>query len=193
MDEWKNVEAVKYRSYECGFCGNKVGPNLGYRNNDTSHYILICPSCNTPTYFYQQTEYKRIQTPAPLIGNDVSNVSDTDIESLYNEARTCTGNNAFTAAVLACRKILMHIAVDKGAPTNKSFMEYVQYLSDNSYVPPDAKDWVDHIRTKGNEANHEIVLMEKADAIDLINFIEMLLKIIYEFPSRLPKPPEPES
>jgi len=57
----------------------------------------------------------------------------------------------------------------------------------------DGKGWVDHIRKKGNEANHEIVIMKKGDALDLITFIEMLLKFIYEFPSRIPpKPSEPK-
>lgn len=192
MAQWNDTATVQEQSYRCGFCGDSVGPNRGYRTNDGMEYIFICPNCNSPTYF-DHTQYKRIQTPAPLIGNEVLNISDEDIDSLYTEARACTGSNAFTAAVLACRKILMHIAVDKGAPKNKTFIEYVQYLSEQNYVPPDAKGWIDHIRTKGNEANHEIVLMEKEDALDLISFIEMLLKIIYEFPSRLPKPPEPES
>lgn len=39
---------------------------------------------------------------------------------------------------------------------------------------------------KGNEATHEIVLMKKEDALDLIAFSEMLLKFIYEFPARVP-------
>ena len=41
------------------------------------------------------------------------------------------------------------------------------------------------IRKQGNEANHEITLKNKEDAIGLINFIEMLLKFIYEFPSKM--------
>jgi hypothetical protein len=56
-------------------------------------------------------------------------------------------------------------------------------------VPPNGRGWVDHIRTKGNEANHEIVLMSAEDALELISFSEMLLKFIYEFPSRVPKKP----
>ena len=55
------------------------------------------------------------------------------------------------------------------------------------YVPPNGRAWVDHIRTKGNEANHEIKLMSKADAEELIVFAEMLLKFMFEFPGRLPK------
>ena len=91
----------------------------------------------------------------------------------------------------------MHIAVSKGAEENKSFASYVDYLSDNNYVPPDAKAWIDHIRKKGNEANHDINIMPKEDAEELISFIEMLLKLIYEFPAimkkKYPKPSDDKS
>lgn len=81
----------------------------------------------------------------------------------------------------------MHIAVAKGAKDGLKFIEYVEYLSAQNYIPPDAKDWVDHIREKGNEANHEITIMTKQDAEDLIAFSEMLLKLIYEFPANVKK------
>ena len=42
----------------------------------------------------------------------------------------------------------MNIAVAKGAPEGLSFIKYVEYLSENNYVPPDGKEWVDHIRKK---------------------------------------------
>ena len=76
----------------------------------------------------------------------------------------------------------MNIAVSKGAKEGLKFIEYVEHLSDVGYVPPDGKDWVDHIRKKGNEATHEISIMDKEGAEELITFIEMLLKFIYEFP-----------
>jgi hypothetical protein len=91
----------------------------------------------------------------------------------------------------------MHIAVAKGAKAGKTFIEYVDYLADNHYVPPSSRDWVDHIRKKGNEANHEIVIMKSEDAEELLLFIAMLLKFIYEFPARMkskaPKPSKPSA
>ena len=45
------------------------------------------------------------------------------------------------------------------------------------------------IRDKGNEANHQILLMTQQDAEELIDFVEMLIKFIYEFPNRVPKKP----
>jgi hypothetical protein len=58
------------------------------------------------------------------------------------------------------------------------------------YVPPNGKHWVDHIRKKGNEATHEVSLMSESDSKELIVFVEMLLKFVYEFPSIVPRPPE---
>ena len=79
----------------------------------------------------------------------------------------------------------MNIAVSKGAKEGLTFIEYVQFLADNNFIPPDAKDWVDHIRQKGNEATHEIAIRSREEAEELISFIEMLLKIIYEFPANV--------
>jgi hypothetical protein len=77
----------------------------------------------------------------------------------------------------------MHIAVDKGAKEDLSFLGYVEYLDEKHFIPPDGKTWVDEIRKTGNQANHEIIIMTKDDAIKLLTFTEMLLRFIYEFPA----------
>lgn len=80
----------------------------------------------------------------------------------------------------------MHIAVAKGAKAGESFISYVEFLSSENYIPRDAKSWVDEIRETGNEANHEIVIMTKKQAEDLLSFVAMILKLVYEFPSKVP-------
>ena len=85
--------------------------------------------------------------------------------------------------------MLMNIAVEKSAKVGLSFFDYVNFISDEGYVPPNGKHWVDHIRKKGNEANHEIVLMNATDARELLTFIEMLLRFVYEFPNMIPVEP----
>jgi hypothetical protein len=112
-------------------------------------------------------------------------VPDT-LNQLYQEARDSAAAGAYTGAVLLCRKMLMNIAVNQGAQENQSFQEYVKYLAGNNYIPPHGQGWVDYIRTRGNEATHEIALMTEQDAIALITFVEMLLRFIYEFPSMVP-------
>ena len=149
--------------------------------------MYICPFCGSPTFF----DMNQRQFPGIPSGYDVASLP-TDVASLYSEARFCVAVNSFTSAVLTCRKLLMHLAVEKGASEGKSFLQYVEYLSDKGYVPPDGKGWVDYIRTKGNEANHEIKIMSRDDAKDLITFSEMLLKFVYEFPAKV-KPPPPAS
>ena len=84
--------------------------------------------------------------------------------------------------------MLMNISVEQGAKQGLKFIEYVEYLANNGFIPPNGRAWVDHIRRKGNEATHEIALMTRADAEELMAFIEMLLKFVYEFPSRVPTP-----
>jgi hypothetical protein len=105
---------------------------------------------------------------------------------LYREARNAVAASCYTASVLVARKLLMHIGVEQGAKPNQTFIAYVDHLAGAGYIPPNGRAWVDHIRKKGNEATHEIVLMTPEDALDLVAFLGMLLKFIYEFPNRVP-------
>ncbi len=185
---WFSTGALPSKSYICGNCGNSLASANGYaaslpnQSNRIVAHIYICHFCFRPTYFDMEGN----QIPGSPYGNKVNNIpSESEVDTLYNEARNCTSCNAYTASVLCCRKLLMNIAVSKGAEEGLKFIEYVEYLSDKHFIPPDAKGWVDHIRKKGNEATHEISIMEKEDAEELINFIEMLLKIIYEFPANI--------
>jgi hypothetical protein len=183
---WHNPERVATRSFVCGFCSHRVGSDKGYTvihlggKQPQRFGIFICPTCQGPT-FLDQNEY---QVPAPAIGSSVKDVPEK-LNELYEEARRCTTTSCFTAAVLICRKMLMNIAVSQGANEGLKFIEYVNFLADNHFIPPNGKHWVDHIRMKGNEATHEIALMKEADAKDLLNFLEMLLRFIYEFPARI--------
>jgi len=180
---WSDVKRIGATSYTCGHCGNKVASDRGYYDTqDNARRLYICPYCDTPSYM---TPW--VQVPGVAPGNEVKQLP-TDIAALYKEARNSIAASAYTASVLTCRKLLMNIAVAQGADPGKPFIMYIEYLSANGYIPPNGKGWVDHIRKKGNEATHEIVLMSSEDAVDLILFTEMLLKFIYEFPSRITKP-----
>ncbi|MBI3001586.1 MAG: DUF4145 domain-containing protein [Deltaproteobacteria bacterium] len=184
--KWHQCSGVNAFPYRCGYCDASVGPDKGYvmaEGNSDQVSIRICPVCNRPSFFAHNEQH-----PQVAFGEAVKNVP-AQVEALYNEARRCTAAGAHTAAVLTARKLLMHIAVDQKAPEGDSFIQYVEYLADNGFVPPHGKGWVDYIRIKGNEANHEIVLMGQKDAQDLLIFLVMLLKFIYELPSYIPKAP----
>lgn len=190
--QWNHLEtSAASKDFKCGHCGHPVASEKGYtaaKRGTAGLYmrIYICHFCTRPTFFDQEGNK---QWPGAAYGNEVQNIDDDLVAKLYKEARDCTSTNSYTASVMCCRKLLMHIAVSKGAKQNLKFVEYVDYLASNNYITPDSKPWVDHIKNKGNEANHEIKLMTKEDAEELISFSEMLLKLIYEFPARI-KPPE---
>ena len=181
---WQNQLGLPPKTYVCGYCSANVGSDRGFPNAAglSAGMIYVCPVCDKPTFFQLQSNTRM---PGAPLGNPVQHVPG-DVNKLYEEARTCCAASAYTAAVLLCRKLLMNIAVSEGAPAGQSFMQYVEYLAANNYVPPKGRVWVDHIRKKGNEATHEIQIMDERDALDLIAFSEMLLKFIFEFPKKVP-------
>lgn len=178
--QWQNLGSTMGRSYVCAYCGDKVGSAQAYYDSGRGNYIYICPMCKQPTYFDESR-----QIPAPPFGEHVKDLPP-NIERLYGEARNCMSVSAYTGAVMLCRKVLMNVAVAEDAPEGKSFAAYVDHLAEKGFVPPKGRGWVDHIRSKGNEANHEIAAMTKGDAEELILFTGMLLKFIYELPARRP-------
>jgi hypothetical protein len=186
---WDSAGSLGSLKYTCGYCGAAVASDQGWCTFDRDlreygeEHIRVCPHCGRPTFF--ETPDKQI--PGIPFGHAVMHVPETSVIQLYEEARRATAEGCFTAATLCCRKLLMHIAVAKGAKPGESFASYVEYLMSNNYIPPDAKEWVDYIRSKGNEANHQIVIMSREDAEILVSFVEMLLKIIYEFPAEVRK------
>ncbi len=181
---WSSVQRLPSRKYACGYCGTPLASDMGWKGTTPGgaevYSIYICHQCHRPTFF---DDYMNHQTPEVVFGNPVKDIPDSGVLRLYEEARRTTCVGAFTATVLCCRKLLMHIAVTKGAKAGGSFIDYVQFFADHNFIPPDAREWVDHIRKKSNEANHEIVLMNKEEAEEILSLIEMLLKVIFEFPA----------
>jgi len=180
---WQNAQGLQSKQYTCGHCNNLVASSGGFASTSVGgRAVYLCPHCDKPTYFDAG-----VALPGVPFGAAVAHLPP-DVEILYMEARRCSSASAFTASVLLCRKLLMNIAVSLGAKAGEPFASYVEYLASAGYVPPNGKAWVDHIRKKGNEATHEIVIMQQHDAQDLLLFSEMLLKFIYEFPKKVPTP-----
>lgn len=188
---WWQPHGLPNAKFVCGFCNTSISSIQGYKlgkSRDGSGgqigAVYLCPNCGGPSFHAPNG----CRFPMPALGNPVSHVPP-ELNALYEEARRSTSQNCFTGAVLLCRKMLMNIAVQQGAVEGLKFIEYVSHLSDKGYVPPNGKQWVDHIRRKGNEATHEIAVMKEQDARELVTFLEMLLRFIYEFPSMVPAQP----
>ncbi len=135
--DWQHRQDIGSHSYQCSHCGNPLASDKGYmgviQTTQGNHYeyICICHFCRKPTYLDMDGK----QYPGVAFGNSIEGIDDKSVKSLYEEARNCASVNAFTAASMACRKILMNLAVAKGAEEGLKFVEYVQFLSDNNFVP----------------------------------------------------------
>jgi hypothetical protein len=131
---WQNLNSISSQKFRCGYCGNVVASDRGYfsGNHVGGHqgFIRICPHCEGPTFLHDDT-----QIPGVAAGGEVSHLP-IDIEALYKEARKSTAASSFTASVLVCRKLLMNLAVSLGADPGKKFIEYVDFLAQKGYVPP---------------------------------------------------------
>ena len=184
MNKWYAMNHIPSKNYICGYCGKDITSNLGYYtvNDGVNHpngvgYVYICHHCNKPTYISLLE-----QTPGSKYGEqfDEEIFDDKLTYKLYEEARSCMGVGAYTSVGMCCRKLLMHIAVDCGAKDGLRFIEYVDFLDKKGYIPVNCKSWVDIIRTKGNEANHDIVILNQDDAKQLISFIQIIIYVIYK-------------
>lgn len=186
---YHGLQSVETKAWTCGYCSAYVSSDKGYQIRDPGGNpdggVYVCPQCKGATFFPPQSD---LVIPAHALGQPVAHVPD-EVNAVYEEARRCTGQHCDTGAVLLCRKVLMNLAVDRGADPGGTFLGYVEYLSENGYVPPNGKAWVDYIRSKGNEATHEIPQVDRVDAARLLTFTEMLLKFAYEFPASVPKSP----
>lgn len=184
--EWRHAETLSSRTYVCGFCGREVASNSGYMSSTASlvedqHHIYICPFCCGPTYF--RPDGTRV--PDTPFGEAIKYLPSPELDALYNEARSALAVNACTASVLCCKKILVYISVNKGAPPGRPFQEYIDYLNGYGYVPPDAQDWVDQVQKIGGDAGHKIETVARQDAEVWVTLVEALLRFMFEYPAIL--------
>jgi hypothetical protein len=174
--------------YTCGFCGADVGPSRHYRKDHGSDeyaaFVYLCPVCNRPTYICKDLDE---QAPGRLVGGSLVGITDPDVERLYGEARKALASGAPSASVMVCRKLLMHIAVEKGAEKNEKFAYYALYLLDQHIIGEPLAEAVKHIKNQGNKENHELDVSLPEDATALLKLVEFVLASIYELPALVPK------
>lgn len=167
-------------AYTCAHCGNQVsGAVLGVYEQTR---WLICTSCGEGSVLTNSG----LVYPSVRYGPKVEGLP-ADVAAAYEEARTCMAGNAFTASELVCRKILMHVAVEKGAKEGSNFATYLAHLEKLGYVNTPMKPWVDRIRKHGNQSTHELPTPDRRRAEDTMMFTAELLRLVYEMQSMVEK------
>ena len=147
---WISLQDLPNNAFVCGYCTTRVSSIRGYRLENVHKAkigaVYICPNCGGPVFLIQQKGNIPFSSARCFRPAHSGTVGYT-----LRRSQTLHGTELFYGNGLVCRKILMHIAVEKLVKENLNFFEYVSYLSDHGYVPPDGKHWVDHIRRKGND------------------------------------------
>jgi hypothetical protein len=163
-----------WERYTCPHCSLNVSGGILAKTGDDLNRWLRCPACLKGAVVVED-----LLSPAAPFGPPIVGLPG-DVDEAYQEARRCMGVNAYTAAELVCRKILMHVAVDKGAKPGKAFADYVTHLADAGYVTPPMQPWVDLIRQHGNLATHELPPPDQQRAESTVMFTAELLRLVYE-------------
>lgn len=173
QDGWTN--------FVCGHCQHHVTgaviASYAWRdraNNLITNQWVLCPGCAKGSVLINGSAI-----PGAAFGPSIQGLP-AEVGAAYDEVRSCMKANAFTASELLCRKLLMHIAVEKSAPEEKSFVFYLDHLERSGYVTPPMKGWVNAIRANGNESTHKISAPSKERAESTVMFTAELLRLIYE-------------
>lgn len=177
-----------WHAYVCGHCGREVsGAVVAMPGTDSSETNgirwLWCPSCGDGSV----RAINGAVYPSVQFGPEVEGLPP-GIGTAYSEARDCMGVRAFTAAELLCRKLLMYVAVEKGAPEKDDrgralpFVKYLDHLKDDGYITPTMDAWVGLIREHGNDAAHDLDPPSEDRAKSTVLFTAELLRVVYEMP-----------
>ncbi|WP_435742894.1 DUF4145 domain-containing protein [Microbacterium sp. PMB16] len=117
----------------------------------------------------------------------------SDEEAVWAEIRECLGVGAYTASVMLCRKLLMHVAVAHGLPAKNgsdfapNFKQCTDHLLKVGIVTTRMQPWIERIKNVGNEANHELSPVGKDSALDVATFTMKLLELAYEMDDTMAK------
>ena len=126
-----------------------------------------------------------IQHPSAPAGAFVGHLPQ-DVESSWQEARRSYAVGAYTAAVLMCRKLLMHMAVDHaGAKEGEYFAPCIKKLIDSGELPEKHKPALEKIRKAGGDGAHKLEAISEADAKITVVITQTCLRNLYEIPAQV--------
>ena len=173
--DWINADKLLSRDFICGHCGKDISSSHGYTSSDDYAKIYICHRCDQPTFIDGSK-----QVPGGLPARSVDKLPP-DVEALWTESRYAYTVQAWTLVIMGCRKMLMNISVAKGAPEGLNFVNYVDWLNSEKYIPPGSSTLLTEIKDFGNKANHKIIPRQPEEADRFLTFLEMLLVFMFQY------------
>jgi hypothetical protein len=147
--------------------------------------FLDCDLCRNPLvlerYYNYETQgfsggrfiFPRRQTPGGKVPRAV--------REAYAEAIKCRDAEAFTAAILMCRRALEAIAEEKKAQ-GRSLYHKLENLKNSGFIPEEMFEWFSLLREMGNDAAHSTqVTHTDKDADDTIDFVLAITEYVYTY------------
>ena len=186
--------AMPTRPIDCGNCGRKVSADVvfGWPSPTPGRAVdlravaaettlwLKCPNeaCGEGSVKGKEGAV----FPVAPVGQSIGGLPP-DVERTWREARLAHAVRIYTAAEMLCRKILMHIAVDKaGSAHNKTFLEYVDDLDAQGFVTAGLKPVIDQIRKRGNTAAHDLPASTEEESFLTLTITQYLVEGVYSLP-----------
>lgn len=164
-------------AYTCATCGRDVSGAVVAKTMSGGRPVrwMQCPNCGDGAVQRMDGNVH----PGVAFGVKLEGLP-AEVDVAYTEARNCMVVDAYGACELLCRKILMCVAVEKGAEEGDSFSSYLTYLGKKGFITDAMMGWVEIIKEHGNKATHTIEKVDKGRAESTIMFTAELLRIVYE-------------
>lgn len=167
--------------YVCGHCGRTVSGFLVAQLYQPLTQWLLCPSCAQGSVLTKDAMH-----PPLLPATQVADLPP-EVNQVYDEARKSFASQIYTGCEVLCRKILMNVAVHKGADEGKKFVDYIDYLKNEGHITASMKNMADIIRENGNKSVHEIEQPDKKRTKITLEFTDHVLCSIYTAESQIMK------
>ena len=142
-------------------------------------WIGVCNYCQEPMLVLGNGE---TIWPTPIPEPTDQRVPEA-IRNDLDEAKTCLQVRAYRAASVMARRVIQHVAIDKGC-TGPNLVSQIEQLSKKGTITADVKEWADVVRWVGNDAAHPNAnAVEEEEARDIIDLAQQFLQIVYVAPA----------
>lgn len=174
-------------SFKVAFHAEKKQPN---RSKKLNFDTLQCGSCSGYVMCLWSAghglhDYRVL--PWPLKWDKHPEHWPESIGRYWLQAKRSLSDENWDAAAVMARSALQ-LALRDHKATGANLKQEIQDLANKGLLPPNMRDWSDHVRELGNDSAHprpEQGPTDPQDARDIVEFLDFLLEYLYTLPHRI--------